>query len=250
MRRQIIRAKAVLQENAQLKAALGLREKTDQAVAVGRIVGSSLRKHAPLRHPVGRAERRRDARNAGPHRRRPGRSGDRMPAPRPAGSCWSATDRTSSRRGSCAAERRSSPPGAATERSTSARSKSAATRSSAATSSSPRAPAASIRRSCPIARIVRLDDDGALAVPLADPGQIQFRASSSARSSPPRWPSPPTRRRIADGSRRPRPASRARSRAAPSAARPMFPPPPSSRPRRSAACRSFRSPAGGPMSDS
>lgn len=41
MRRQIIRAKAVLQENAQLKAALGLREKTSQAVAVGRIVGSS-----------------------------------------------------------------------------------------------------------------------------------------------------------------------------------------------------------------
>lgn len=41
MRRQIIRAKAVLQENAQLKAALGLREKTQQAVAVGRIVGSS-----------------------------------------------------------------------------------------------------------------------------------------------------------------------------------------------------------------
>lgn len=41
MRRQIIRARAVLQENAQLKAVLGLREKTDQAVAVGRIVGSS-----------------------------------------------------------------------------------------------------------------------------------------------------------------------------------------------------------------
>ncbi len=41
MTRQIIRAKAVLQENAQLKAALGLREKTDQAIAVGRIVGSS-----------------------------------------------------------------------------------------------------------------------------------------------------------------------------------------------------------------
>ena len=41
LRRQIIRAKAVLQENNQLKAALGLREKTRQAVAVGRIVGSS-----------------------------------------------------------------------------------------------------------------------------------------------------------------------------------------------------------------
>ncbi|HEV2043418.1 MAG TPA: rod shape-determining protein MreC [Sphingomicrobium sp.] len=41
LRRQIIRAKAVLQENNQLKAMLGLREKTRQAVAVGRIVGSS-----------------------------------------------------------------------------------------------------------------------------------------------------------------------------------------------------------------
>lgn len=41
LRRQIIRAKAVLQENTQLKAALGLREKTREAVAVGRIVGSS-----------------------------------------------------------------------------------------------------------------------------------------------------------------------------------------------------------------
>lgn len=41
LRRQIIRAKAVLQENNQLKAALGLREKTRETVAVGRIVGSS-----------------------------------------------------------------------------------------------------------------------------------------------------------------------------------------------------------------
>ena len=41
LRRQLIRAKAVLQENNQLKAALGLREKTREAVAVGRIVGSS-----------------------------------------------------------------------------------------------------------------------------------------------------------------------------------------------------------------
>ena len=41
LRRQIIRAKAVLQENIQLKAALGLRERTREAIAVGRIVGSS-----------------------------------------------------------------------------------------------------------------------------------------------------------------------------------------------------------------
>ena len=41
LRRQIIRAKAVLQENGQLKAALGLRERSESAVAAGRIVGSS-----------------------------------------------------------------------------------------------------------------------------------------------------------------------------------------------------------------
>ena len=41
MQRQIIQARAILQENRQLKAALQLREKTQQAVASGRIVGSS-----------------------------------------------------------------------------------------------------------------------------------------------------------------------------------------------------------------
>ncbi|WP_240309493.1 MULTISPECIES: rod shape-determining protein MreC [Sphingomonas] len=41
LRRQIIQARAILNENAQLKAALQLREKTPVAVASGRIVGSS-----------------------------------------------------------------------------------------------------------------------------------------------------------------------------------------------------------------
>ena len=41
MRRQIIEARAILQENRQLKAALGLRQRNEQAVAAGRIVGSS-----------------------------------------------------------------------------------------------------------------------------------------------------------------------------------------------------------------
>ena len=41
LRRQIIRAKAVLLENAQLKAALGLRDHSESAIAAGRIVGSS-----------------------------------------------------------------------------------------------------------------------------------------------------------------------------------------------------------------
>lgn len=41
LRRQIIEARAILNENIQLKAALQLREKTAEAVASGRIVGSS-----------------------------------------------------------------------------------------------------------------------------------------------------------------------------------------------------------------
>ena len=41
LRRQIIRAKAVVLENRQLKGTLGLREQRREAVAAGRIVGSS-----------------------------------------------------------------------------------------------------------------------------------------------------------------------------------------------------------------
>ena len=41
MRDQLLLAKAIQQENQQLKAALGLRERTSEAVAAGRLVGSS-----------------------------------------------------------------------------------------------------------------------------------------------------------------------------------------------------------------
>ena len=41
MRRELVRAKAILIENTQLKAALQLREQTSDAVAAGRLVGSS-----------------------------------------------------------------------------------------------------------------------------------------------------------------------------------------------------------------
>jgi rod shape-determining protein MreC len=50
MRRQIIRANAVLGENRQLKSALGLREESREAVAAGRIVGSSFQ--SPRRFAV------------------------------------------------------------------------------------------------------------------------------------------------------------------------------------------------------
>jgi rod shape-determining protein MreC len=50
MVQQIIRAKAVLQENLQLKAALQLRERTRDTVATGRIVGSSF--NSPRRFAI------------------------------------------------------------------------------------------------------------------------------------------------------------------------------------------------------
>jgi len=45
MQRQLIEARAVLNENRQLKAALQLRERSREAVASGRIVGSSFESH-------------------------------------------------------------------------------------------------------------------------------------------------------------------------------------------------------------
>jgi rod shape-determining protein MreC len=50
MLRRMIEAKAILQENRQLKAALQLREHNREAVAAGRIVGSSL--SSPRRYAV------------------------------------------------------------------------------------------------------------------------------------------------------------------------------------------------------
>jgi rod shape-determining protein MreC len=50
MLRRMIEAKAILQENRQLKAALQLREHNRDAVAAGRIVGSSL--NSPRRYAV------------------------------------------------------------------------------------------------------------------------------------------------------------------------------------------------------
>ena len=50
MLRRMIEAKAILQENRQLKATLQLRERTGQAAAVGRIVGSSF--NSPRRFAI------------------------------------------------------------------------------------------------------------------------------------------------------------------------------------------------------
>lgn len=50
LRRHLMRAQAILQENGQLKAALNLRERSQEAVAAGRIVGSSF--ESPRRFAV------------------------------------------------------------------------------------------------------------------------------------------------------------------------------------------------------
>lgn len=50
LRRDIVKAAAIFQENRQLKAALGLREANDQAVASGRLVGSSF--ESPRRYAI------------------------------------------------------------------------------------------------------------------------------------------------------------------------------------------------------
>ena len=50
MRRQILQAKAIVQENRQLKATLQLRERQPSAVAVGRVVGSSF--NSPRRFAI------------------------------------------------------------------------------------------------------------------------------------------------------------------------------------------------------
>ncbi len=50
LRRQVMQAAAILQENKQLKAALALRERSREAVAAGRIVGSSF--ESPRRFAV------------------------------------------------------------------------------------------------------------------------------------------------------------------------------------------------------
>ena len=131
----------------------------------------------------------------------------------------------SSRRGCCETAFRSLPRGAATGRSTSARSKSAAIRSSAATSSSPRAPAGFTRRWCPIARVVKLDDDGAVALPLADPATTSFAiveppfepAAIAAEKRRPQPTRPDGPRRAWSAARRDRPGPDALCRCLPAA---------------------------------
>ena len=106
MMQRMVEARAILQENQQLKAALRLREHSGDAVAVGpgrRLIVQSPRRFAIL--SVG-SRRRRRGRHAGARARRARRANHRRRRHSPAGCCWSPTAPTSSRRGSCGAASR------------------------------------------------------------------------------------------------------------------------------------------------
>ena len=82
MLQRMVEAKAIFQENQQLKATLQLRERertTDRHRAHRRLL---VQQSAPLRDPVGRDQRRRAHRDAGPLARRPGRPDHRRRRPR------------------------------------------------------------------------------------------------------------------------------------------------------------------------
>lgn len=173
MRREIIEARAILQENRQLKAALQLRERTRETVATGRIVGSSLT--SPRRYAVLSAGRADGVEIGMPVRSADGLIGRIIDAGRVASRVLLISDRSaivparilrsgqaviSQGRGNGTVDLRPLEVGR-----------------------NPFRPGDIVVTSgtgglypplVPIARVVRLDDDGAFAIPLADPSATSF----------------------------------------------------------------------------
>ncbi len=75
MLHRMVEAKAILQENRQLKATLQLREREPEYGRDGAHCRLLLQQPAAFRDPFGRIDGRRAHRNAGPLGRRPGRAG-------------------------------------------------------------------------------------------------------------------------------------------------------------------------------
>lgn len=173
LREQIVRAKAVQLENAQLKAALQLRERSRQPVAAGRIVGSSfqsLRRFAVL--SAGRG----DGVEAGmPVRSAAGLIGQIVDVGQSASRVLLISDRANIVPGRLL---RGGLPVLAT-----GRGDGTLDIRPLEVGRNPFRPGDVIVTSgtgglypplVPVARIIRLDDDGAVAVPLADPSDASF----------------------------------------------------------------------------
>ena len=171
--RRMVEARAILEENQQLKSALGLRERTREAVAAGRVVGSSFestRRFAII--SVGSSD---GVRTGMPVRAAEGLIGRVIDAGAIASRVLLVTDRAnivparilrggqpviSTGRGDGTIDVRPLEVG-----------------------KNPFRPGDIIITSgtgglypplVPIAKVVRLDDDGAIAIPIADPAQVSF----------------------------------------------------------------------------
>jgi rod shape-determining protein MreC len=173
LRRQSIRARAILQENRQLKAALNLRERSREAVAAGRIVGSSF--ESPRRFAVLSVGRSDGVVPGMPVRTADGLVGRVIDAGQVASRVLLVTDRSnivparilrggtpviSTGRGDGTVDIRPLEVGRNPFR-----------RGDIIISSGTGGLYPPL---IPIARVVRLDDDGALGVPVADPSQSSF----------------------------------------------------------------------------
>ena len=173
LRRQSIRARAILQENRQLKAALNLRERSREAVAAGRIVGSSF--ESPRRFAVLSVGRSDGVIPGMPVRTADGLVGRVIDAGQVASRVLLVTDRSnivparilrggtpviSTGRGDGTVDIRPLQVGRNPFR-----------RGDIIISSGTGGLYPPL---VPIARVVRLDDDGALGVPVADPSQSSF----------------------------------------------------------------------------
>ncbi len=173
MLQRMIEAKAIVQENRQLKAALNLRERSRASVAVGRIVGSSFT--SPRRFAILAAGTRDGVGDGMPVRAAEGLIGRIVNAGRMASRVLLITDRSnivpsrmlrtgmpviSQGRGDGTVDLRPLEVGRNPFR-----------RGDIVVTSGTGGLYPPL---VPVARVVKLDDDGAIAVPLADPSRISF----------------------------------------------------------------------------
>ncbi len=173
MLQRIIEARAVLQENRELKAALQLRERSTQAVATGRIVGSSF--SSPRRFAILSAGRSDGVRVGMPVRSSDGLIGRVVDAGALASRVLLVSDRASI---VPAKILRSGQPVISQ-----GRGDGTVDLRPLEVGRNPFRPGDVVITSgtgglypplVPIARVVRLDDDGAIALPLADPTRTSF----------------------------------------------------------------------------
>jgi len=173
MLQRMVEAKAIVQENRQLKAALNLRERNRGSVAVGRIVGSSFT--SPRRFAILAAGTRDGVGDGMPVRAAEGLIGRTVNAGRLASRVLLITDRSnivparmlrtgmpviSQGRGDGTVDLRPLEVG-----------RNPFKRGDIVVTSGTGGLYPPL---VPVARVVKLDDDGAIAVPLADPSRISF----------------------------------------------------------------------------